>query len=169
MRSLAVAACLLAIPFLSSAQTEKSSWANLNALRPGQKIQLVGTDSKSHTGTFLSVSPAAISLEEKDGEHTIQMQDVSIVKLPRHRRRLRNALIGGAVGLGAGAGIGAAAYRKCTPPHGDNLFGCLDLGRSFNAAFGAAIGLVGGTVVGVVLPTSKIIYRVAVDGRAPKP
>jgi hypothetical protein len=159
MRNLGILLCILGIPSLLSARVNAATWENLSALEPGQTIKIVGTTSKAHRGTFLSVSPTAISLEEKDGQHTIERQDVKVVELPRRGRRLRNTLIGGAVGIGAGAGIGAAVYRKCTPPPGDNLFGCLDFGRSTNAAIGAVIGLAGGLVVGAVLPTSKILYR----------
>jgi len=159
MRNLRILLCVLGIPSLVSAHDNAATWENLNALQPGQEIKIVPTTSKAHSGTFLSVSPTAISLEEKDGEHTIERQDVRVVELPRRGRRLRNTLIGGAIGGGAGAGIGAAVYRKCTPPPGDNLFGCLDFGRGFNAAIGAVFGLAGGLVVGAVLPTSKILYR----------
>ena len=158
MRNLVILLCILGIPSLLSARSNATTWENLSTLEPGQTIKIVGTTSKAHRGTFLSVSPTAISLEEKDGEHTIERQDVSVVELPRRGRRLRNTLIGGAVGVGAGAGVGAAVYRKCTP-NASEPFGCFDFGRGANAAVGAAIGLAGGLVVGAVLPTSKILYR----------
>jgi hypothetical protein len=159
MRNLGILLCILGIPSLVSARGSAGTWENLSALEPGQTIKIMATTSNTHKGTFLRVSPTSISVEEKDGEHTIERQDVRVVELPRRGRRLRNTLIGGAIGVGAGAGIGAAVYRKCSPPPGDNLFGCLDFGRSANAAVGAAFGLVGGLVVGAVLPTSKILYR----------
>jgi hypothetical protein len=159
MRNLWILLCILGIPSLVSARGNVTTWENLSALEPGQTIKFMATPSNAHRGTFLRVSPTAISLEEKDGEHTIERQDVKVVELPRRGRRLRNTLLGGAIGIGAGAGIGAAVYRKCSSPPGDNLFGCLDFGRSANAAVGAVFGLTGGLVVGAVLPTSKILYR----------
>jgi hypothetical protein len=165
MRLLAIAVCVLAIPGVSSAQTDKSSWANLNALQPGQKIQVIRMNSKKDSGHFLYISDTAIILQERSGEQTIQKQDVRAVKLMKNTHRLRNTFIGAAAGAGLGASIGAATYRQCVPPPDSYLFGCLfDLGRGTQSAFGAAVGLVGGAVAGALWPSHQIIYRVAVTG-----
>jgi hypothetical protein len=165
MRLLAIAVCVLAIPSVSSAQTDKSSWANLNALQPGQKIQVTRMNSKKNSGRFLNASDTAIILQERSGEQTIQKQDVRAVKLMKNTHRLRNTLIGAAAGAGLGAGIGAATYRPCKPPPDSYLFTCLfDFGRGPQSAFGATVGLVGGAVTGALWPSHQIIYRVAVTG-----
>jgi hypothetical protein len=165
MRSLLIAACVLSIPCVSSAQAGNSSWSNLSKLSSGQKIEVVQMNSKKDTGTFLNVTDTAITLEEKSGEQTIRKQDVHIVKLMKNEHRLRNTLIGAAAGVGVGAGIGAASHRPCTTPSQSALFGCLDLGRGPQAAFGALVGLVGGAVTGALWPSHKIIYRLS--GGAP--
>jgi hypothetical protein len=160
MRNLGVLLCILGMPSFLSAQGKQAMWENLNALRPGQKVQIVEMNSKTESGTFLSVSGTAISLQEKDGEQTIQRQDVRTVKIPKRPNHLRNSLIGGAIGAGVGAGIGAAVYHPCEnhPPLNDQC--SFDIGsRGLDAAFGGVVGLVGGAVVGALLPTGKTIYR----------
>jgi hypothetical protein len=161
MRSLVITACVLSIPCVSSAQAGNSLWSNVSTLGPGQKIQVVQSNSKKDTGTFLNVTDAAITLQEKSGEQTIQKQDVHIVSLMKNKHRLRNTLIGAAAGAGVGAGIGAGSYHRCTPPPQSAFFSCLDFGRGPQVAVGAAVGLVGGAVTGALWPSHKIIYRVS--------
>jgi len=144
MRKLWILACVLGLPSVASAQ-----WDNLNKLQAGQKIQVVEVNSKKDSGTFLSVSDQTVSLRGKSGQQTIQRQDIARVTLMENKHRLRNALIGGAVGAGTGAGISAAAWE----PRG------FAGGRGTGAAFGAAVGFVGGAIVGVLWPSHELIYR----------
>jgi hypothetical protein len=164
MRKLLFLICALGLPCGAWAQSNPASWENLNTLRADEKIQVIEVNSKKVSGTFLNVSDAAISLQEKAGPRTIQRQDVVSVKLRKHQHRLRNTLLGAAIGFGAGAGIGAATYRTAQPCPPTTGFGvCLNgLGdsRGLHAAFGAVIGLAGGTVVGTVWPSRKTIYLV---------
>jgi hypothetical protein len=139
------------------AQTDRSSWANLSGLQPGQRIQVVGKTSKKHSGNFVSISDAAISYRETNGEQSIPRQDVLSVKLMKNKHRLRNTLIVAGVGAGVGAGIGAATHKGCAP----QSF-CLDFGgAAAPAGIGAVIGGLGGAVVGVFLPSHSTIYQVS--------
>jgi hypothetical protein len=148
--------CVFGLSCASWGQTDRASWANLSALQARQKIQIVDMNSKKHSGTFVSVSDTAVSYQEAAGEQTIQKQDVRSVKLMENKHRLRNTLIGGAVGAGAGAGIGAAADHPCS-----SQGFCIDpIGRGGAAGIGAVVGLVGGAVVGALLPSHKMIYSV---------
>ncbi len=165
MRKLLFLICVLGMPFASWAQRNPASWENLNMLQTGEKIQVVEMNSKKVSGTFLNVSDAAISLQVNTSQEMVQRQDVRSVKLRKHQHRLRNTLLGAAIGFGAGAGIGAATYhhtaQPCPPTTGFDV--CLNgLGdsRGLHAAFGAVIGLAGGIVVGAVWPSHKTIYRV---------
>lgn len=143
--------CVLGLSCVSWAQTNRASWANLSVLHAGQKIQIVDMNSKKHSGTFVNVSDTAILYQEAASEQTIQKQDIRSVKLTENKPRLRNTLIGGAVGAGVGAGIGAASWEN----HG--FHGSKGVG----AGVGAVIGFVGGVVVGVLLPSHKMIYSVS--------
>jgi hypothetical protein len=152
--------CVFGLPCLSWSQTSRAAWSNLSALRVGQKIQIVEMNSKKHSGTFANVSDTVISYQEATGERTIQKQNIRSVKLMENKHRLRNALIWGAVGTGAGAGIGAATYHANSCPA--NAVLCLNGigGRGVPTAAGAAIGLVGGVIIGALLPSHKMIYSV---------
>ena len=151
MRSHLFLLCVLGLPCLSLAQTNQASWALLSGLQPGQKIQLIDTASKKHSGTFSSVSDTAISFSDSKGEQSIQRQDVRSVKLMQNKHRLRNTLIGAGVGAGAGAGIIAATWEN----HG--FLG----GKGVGAAVGAVIGGVAGAAVGALLPSHGTVYSVA--------
>jgi hypothetical protein len=165
MRSTIIALCVLGMPCISSAQLGVSSWASINTLQSGQKIQVVQMNSKKVSGTFLNVSDAGITLQEKAGEKTIERPDVRIVRLMKNKHRLRNTFIGAGIGAGAGAGIGAASYRPCTVPQGSFPSTCLfSLTRGQQAAIFAAPGVVIGAAVGALWPTKEIIYRVGGAG-----
>ena len=150
MRKLLSLICVLAIPGASWAQSSQGSWENLSTLVAGQKIWVLEMNSKEHSGTFLNVSATAISLQEVTAEQTIQRQDVRRVTLKENKDRLRNTLIGGAVGAGAGAGIAAATWET----HG------FFAGKGTGAIFGAIIGVIIGSVIGLLSPSHKTIYRV---------
>jgi hypothetical protein len=157
MRKSLLLICVFGLSCASWSQTDRTSWANLSTLQAGQKIRIVDIDSKKHSGTFVSVSDTSFSYQEAAGEQTIQKQDVRSVKLMKNKHRLRNTLIGGAVGAGAGAAIGAAADTPCS----SQAFLCIDpIGRSGAAGIGAAAGFVVGAVVGALLPSHQMIYSV---------
>jgi hypothetical protein len=150
LRRLLILVCVLGMPCAASAQNNQASWENISSLQSGQKIQLVEASSKKDFGIFVNVSDSAITLQVNGGPQTIQKQDVRSVKLMENKHRLRNAIIGGVVGAGAGAGIAAASWEN----HGY-------LGnRGTGATVGAAFGFVGGAIIGALLPSHKTIYRV---------
>jgi len=147
MRKMLFLTCLLGLTCVSSAQNNQA-WANLETLKPGQKIQIVEINAKEHSGTFVSLSETAISFDDAAGAQTVPRQDVRKIKINQNKR-LRNTLIGAGIGAGAGAGITAAAWE----PHG--FLG----GRGVGAAVGAIIGGLSGAVVGAVLPSHGTIYN----------
>lgn len=153
MRKLLILACLLAIPCVSRAQGNKAAWENLNALQPGQKIQVIDKTKGKHFGTFLSVDAQEIKLHEKSGDSAIERENVARVTIPAHRAR--HALFGLAIGAGAGAGIGAAT-GGCSS---SSTYGCLGASRGEIAGAGAAIGGAIGAIVGALLPAHKTIYQ----------
>ncbi len=148
MRKLLAELCLFAIPMISAAQSGPSSWANLTTLHPGQKIQIVESNSTKHSGTFESFSDSAISIRDSRGEASIQRQDVKTVKLMENGHRMRNLLIGAGVGAGAGAGIAAAAWES----HGYLR------GKGTGAALGAGLGGLAGLIAGTLIPSHETVY-----------
>jgi hypothetical protein len=146
MRKIALLICILALPSISFAQSKQASWSNLSRLQAGQKIQVVGTDSKKHSGTFVSFTDNAISYHDAAGDQTIEKLNITSVKLTEIKHRVRNSLIGAGVGVAAGTGIGIAARK------GDTF------GEATGGVLGAIIGLASGAVVGALLPTHDTIY-----------
>ena len=138
MRTMLRVLGILAFICASAGLEAQSSWTSLNGLSSGQKIQVIETNSKKHSGTFVSVSDSAITFREGDGERSVQRPDVRKVKL-QNQRRLRNALVGMGVGAGAGAVFGAAVAGNggfVSRPAGAAVFGLI------GAVFGAPVGLV---------------------------
>jgi hypothetical protein len=148
MRNLLLPMCALAIACASAAQTNQSAPAKLDALKAGQKIQIVETNGKKHSGTLESVSESTVALRLSTGEASVPIQDVRSVKLVT-KRRLRNTLIGLGVGAGAGAAIGAAIG----PSNG------WIIGKGYSALAVGVLGAVSGAVVGVLLPTHETVYQ----------
>jgi hypothetical protein len=161
MRNTWFLTCILGVACASWAQNDKTSWTNLSALQPGQKIQIVEMNSKKHSGIFVSFSEIAIMYQDNAGGQTIPRQDVRRVKIMENKHRLRNTLIGGLVGAGIGAAIGAGVFHECTPnPPSSQFPNCLDPGvtRGEGAAILAPIGFLAGAAVGVFFPSHPTIY-----------
>jgi hypothetical protein len=154
MRKLLFLICVLGISGSARAQTNPTTWENLKTLQADQKIQVVEMNSKKVTGLFSDVSDAAISLQKNAGRQAIQRQDVLSVKLMKHEHRLRNTLIGVAVGAGSGAGIGTVGHHQGSLQNPNGTF----IKPSQGAEIGAVIGAVGGAVVGALVPSHKTIY-----------
>jgi hypothetical protein len=155
MRKLLVLICLLAMPGASWAQSNPASWDNLKALQAGEKIRVAQTNSKTVSGPLVSVSDAAISVEGEGGPQTVQRHDVRSVKLAKHGHRLRNALIGGGIGAGSAAILGAAIDPPCK--NADEF--CFGPTQGQNAGIFAVLGFVIGGVIGALIPSHATIYR----------
>jgi hypothetical protein len=153
MRKMLFLLCAFALPCALLAQTSQASWSNLQALRPGLKIQLIEMNSTKHSGTFLAVSDSAIRYQTDSGEQTIQKENVRTVKVMDNKHRLRTTLIFAGIGAGAGAGIGAASTG-----HGGSIL--TDVNRGKGAGVGAVIGVFAGAAVGVLVPSHSTIYSV---------
>ncbi|HEY2860465.1 MAG TPA: hypothetical protein VGJ21_18745 [Terracidiphilus sp.] len=155
MRKLLFAICVLGLS--CSLQAQGKSWANLSKLQAGDKVQVLEMNSTNVTGKFVSVTDASILLDAKGTTQTVLSQDVKSVKLMRNKHRLRNTLLLAGAGAGVGAGIGAAVHKSC--PSTQTF--CFDIGgRSFPAAIGGTIGLIGGGVIGAFLPSHETVYEV---------
>jgi hypothetical protein len=89
---------LLGIPLISSAQTRQDSWASLNSLRAGEKIEVIETNLTKHRGAFSTVSDEILQMREGGADVGIKKENVMRVTVLDKNHRLRNALIVGAVG-----------------------------------------------------------------------
>ncbi len=153
-RALSAILPLLLFPIVTTAQTAEGSWENLNQLRVGQKIEVVDTNLKKLKGTFLSFSDEAISLRVKKEEVAVQREDVFRVSLREKSKRLRNVLIG--MAIGAGAGVAAAEIFVRTDQPIARFRGEY---RSIAYVVLVPVGLGVGAAVGAAIPGYQTIYR----------
>ena len=91
---------------------EVANWANLKQLSAGQEIQVVLNDAKSYRGRFESVSQDTLMMRLETGEQSFDRKSLLRVSAKAGSHRLRNAALGGLIGIGTGAGIGAAAGKS---------------------------------------------------------
>jgi hypothetical protein len=155
MRRVLCLICVLGFSCLARAQDKSESWGNLSKLYQGEKIQVRAMNKTRVTGRFLSVSDAAISLQEEAGPQTIQRQDIRSVKLMKVKHRWLNSLIVAGAGAGVGFAIGRPFYHRC--PNTETF--CLDFG-DLPGDVGAVVGFVGGATVGALLPIHDTVYRI---------
>jgi hypothetical protein len=153
--------CLrMVLPFLgllvssSLSGAQNPAWNNLKQLTPGQQVRVVVNNNKSFKGQFQSTTDDAIIIRSKGTDQTLSRSSVQVVSSRRAGHRGRHALIGGAIGAGAGLGIGAAVDNDCSP----NSIVCT--GNKGKAILTPVFGLLGAGI-GAVLPAGgwQEIYR----------
>jgi len=137
-------------------KSTQANWENLKQMATGQQIRVVLNDAKAYTGRLHSVSDQGLVIRTGGGEQTFEKQNILRVSSQGKSHRGRNALIGLAVGTGAGVIVGVASPElgqgKCAQ------------GSCINAESAALAGFVGaaiGTGLGAVLPTGgwHDVYR----------
>jgi hypothetical protein len=134
---------------VSWAQNNQTDWQTLSQLQSGQKIQLIDANHQKHSGAFSSFTDQAIVLHERGGNQTIERANVLRVKVQGRSHRLRNVIVAAALGAGVGAGIGYGTSKNG-----------IGFSKGDAARLGAAVGFVGGAVVGAFVPSRhKTIYR----------
>ena len=151
---------LVLLPGLGLAQTGLESWDNLSQLHAGQKIEVVDMKLKSLKGTFVSFSEGAISLRVKESEVAVPRPDVLRVSEREDSKRVRNMLIGLAIGAGAGVAIGAAMDARVNYETGECCMG---------VAIGAPIGAGAGFGLGAAFSGYRTVYRAKKSSAATTP
>ena len=149
---------LLLVPGFSLAQSSQNNWDDLKQLAPGQQIRIVLNDAKSYKAEFQSVTGEAVVVRLATGDQTFERQTVLRVSTQSKSHRGRNALIGLAVGTGAGLIVGAAS-----PELGQGTCGQGSCVNAASVALPGAAGAVVGAVIGAVIPTGRWhdVYRTA--------
>jgi hypothetical protein len=137
-------------PATAAPRQDKRNWDNLKQLAPNEQVRIVLNDAKSYRGEFQSVSERAIVVRVATGIQTFARENVLRVSTRGASHTRRNALIGTAVGFGAGTAIVAVA--------------CLsdDCKGAVAPILGATVGAPVGALVGFVMPTGgwHDVYRV---------
>lgn len=116
MRRGTLAALMLIIaPRTIPAQSVLDSWENLRQLEAGQQISVVDARMKAVEGRFTAYSDDAIMLRVGSEQVSVGRAEVASVKRRERSHRGRNALLGLAIGAGAGALAGVirgATYHE---------------------------------------------------------
>lgn len=135
---------LLLIDITASAAGWDSVWQI-----PANSKTNVTRKSDTVKGTFVRANEEAIVLRGASGEVSIPRGEVKRVKVADSSRRMRNGLLGVAIGAAAGIGIGFGVCPGCANEgHGGKYIGP---GVAIGAAAGAAAGF---------LPTAyRTVYK----------
>jgi hypothetical protein len=134
---------LLLVQALGLAESGQHGWDNLKQLAPGQQIRIVLSDARSCTGQFQSLTDAGIVVRLAAGDQAFERQSVLRISTQGKSHRGRNALIGLAVGTGAGIIVGVASPElgqgKCSQGSCVNATSVSVAGAA-GAAVGAGLG-----------------------------
>lgn len=119
-------------------------WKGISNIGQGHKIR-VETSTKKYKGAFLTISDTALKLNFKDGEVSVPRAEVLRVYSQSQSHRLRNTIIGAAIGTA----IGIALYFT---------LGALIRNESGEETAPYLIGpIAAGAALGAVLPTGKMV------------
>ena len=143
-RLLFVCLMLLGLPLFGASQ-----WDSLRELAPGDRVVVRDTSGKSTDGKFTAYTPAAISIETKQGAIAIEKSQVQRVQVRSGNRRVRNAVIGAAIGLAVAVAVDQSLGTRLRNESGDG-------GRPIT--YGASIG--GFAALGGAFPAYRTVYQV---------
>ena len=138
------------LAMIAALAASAQSWETLRGLKSGDFVKVEETSGQEHSGALRTVSADAISLTSSKGEVAIEKAKVRTVRVRATGRRMRNLLIGAAIGVA----VGVTA---------DNTLGTYfrnETGESGGAralTYIAPIVIFGG--IGAALPGYKTIYR----------
>ena len=133
---------------------ENPAWNNLKQLSPGQQVRILINSNKSFKGQFQSVTDEAVIIHANGADKTLSRSSVQEVASRRPGHRGRHALIGAAIGAGAGLGFGAAIDNNCSSQS------IVCTGNKGKAILAPVFGLIGAGV-GALLPAGgwQEVYR----------
>ena len=139
--------------FAMSAQKEKGSWSDLNRLKAGQGIEVIGSRMERHAGRFVNVTDEVLTLQEDGADVSLKREDIVRVSTSSAAKRGEHALIGLVIGGGIGAAVGAMAGSS------GSKTGFLDFNtRGIAALVGIAVAAPAGALVGAVVPAHTTLY-----------
>ena len=144
---LALSGCLFA--------AEPADWSNLQALRPGNRIGVIQSNRKRIEGNFVSVSEGGMTLRAETDIALTKEDVVRVYRRPRIGRKTR-ALIGGAIGLVAGAITYSTVGDRFRNEGGDFSAGEGAAWFGGSAALGAGIGALTGGGYKTIYQVNKL-------------
>ena len=139
---------LLLALFVSAPPLAAQSWDVVRALKPGDRIKVIETSRKEHTGKVAAVTAESIAVESGNSQVSLDRANVRRVEVRSSNRRLRNLAIGAAIGLAIGVATDQTLGTYLRNEVGDS---------SRPLFYVVPIGLFGG--IGAALAPYKTIYR----------
>ena len=131
------------------AACEGSDWSAIERLRPGQPLEVVDAAMKTHHGAFGAAGHEDLTVQTASGPLLLKRTEVARVTLRENSRRARHALIGAAIGAGAGLAVAAIVNPRFANEGRGNLV--------YGIATPLGVGL--GAAVGTAAPGFETIYR----------
>jgi len=126
---------------------DSNSWAHVRGLTPGRTLEVIDRQGAAIKGELAGVSADSITVNVKHRTVAVPRSEVSLVRVRSGKRR-RYALIGAALGAGAGLGLGASGGESLSNGGGGDLANLKPAIIVGSGAAGALIGAVIGSVVG---------------------
>lgn len=125
---------------LPLAARDGSDWNAVERLRPGQQVEVVDSSMRTHRGEFGAAGPEELSVQTASGPLLLKRPEVARVTLRENSKRARHALLGAAIGAGAGLAVAAIVNpRFANEGRGNLAYGiATPLGAGLGAALGAA-------------------------------
>lgn len=130
---------------------DPQDWSRVTALTPGQRVEVVYANLKTARGALASATTDELRLSGGNNSTTpqvIRRSEVLRISLRENSKRLRNVLLGAAIGA-AGGLIAGAAKDSSYSEDGEHL------AKMIFTPAGAAIG----AGVGAGFPAFQTIYR----------
>lgn len=117
-----------------------ADWNVVARLAPGTRVQVYPIDraKPEARGTVVSASANSLVVSGKSGEVSLQSLEIKLVKIAAPQRRVRNGLLGLAIGGGAGIAAGVAICPYC---RNEGHTGFEGAGAAIGAGFGALVFL----------------------------
>jgi hypothetical protein len=117
-----------------------ADWSDVQTLSPGEKVRVSTKDGDRLKGRFESATDTDINFTEDGRRVTLKRDSIKRVEIG-YTNRLLGAIVGAA--LGGGAGAGSATFLLSRTDHLDTraIPAGLFIGAGAGAAFGAATGL----------------------------
>jgi len=133
------------LALVATGQAPPSSWDSVKKIAPGTEVSVTAGNSKAVRGKLEVVTDTNLVIGKSSAAHTFLTGDIHSVSVKEKGHRVRNVLAGMGIGLAAGLGIGAAIGNGCRG------IAC----EGIDVVVGGVVGLGGGIVAGVALPSGK--------------
>lgn len=134
-------ALALAVPTTAQSRHSSGEWSAVQSLTPGTKIVVRTKDGDRLSGHFESADDQGLNFTRGGKRVTLTRDSVQRVQLSRGTSHLKGALIGLAIGAGAGAATGGIIVSKGDFNNTIMVGGLTALGAGFGTGIGAALGM----------------------------